>query len=75
MDLKQREICRTLQVLLWLWFGTMTSFTIVNVANIVKLETQVKNLKDELYDLEKQHRTLKYHTLSKQNYVTNYRTN
>jgi hypothetical protein len=75
MDLKQREICRTLQVLLWLWFGTMTSFTIVNVANIVKLETQVKNLKDELYDLEKQHRTLKYHTLSKQNYVSNYRTN
>jgi hypothetical protein len=75
MDLKQKEICRTLQVLLWLWFGTMTSFTIVNVSNIVKLETQVKNLKDELYDLEKQHRTLKYHTLSKQNYGTYYRTN
>ena len=72
MDLKQKEINRTLQVLLWLWFGTMTSFTIVNVANIVKLETQVKNLNDELNDLAKQHRTLKYHTLSKQNYVTHY---
>jgi cell division protein FtsB len=75
MDLKQKEIHRTLQVLLWLWFGTMTSFTIVNTVNIAKLETQVKNLNDELNDLEKQHRTLKYHTLSKQNYVTNYRTN
>jgi cell division protein FtsB len=72
MDLKQKEITKTLQVLLWLWFGTMTSFTIVNTVNIAKLESQVKNLTDELKDLEKQHRTLKYHTLSKQNYVTHY---
>jgi uncharacterized membrane protein YgcG len=75
MDLKQKEITRTLQVLLWLWFGTMTSFTIVNTVNIAKLETQVNDLNHELNDLEKQHRTLKYHTLSKQNYVTHYRTN
>ncbi len=72
MDLKQKEICRTIQVLLWLWFGTITSFTIVNVSNIVKLETQVKDLNHQLNDLEKQHRTLKYHTLTKQNYVTHY---
>jgi hypothetical protein len=72
MDLKQKEIIKTLQVLLWLWFGTITSFTIVNVANIVKLETQVKDLNHQLNDLEKQHRTLKYHTLTKQNYVTHY---
>jgi hypothetical protein len=72
MDLKQKEIHKTLQVLLWLWFGTITSFTIVNVANIVKLETQVKDLNHQLNDLEKQHRTLKYHTLTKQNYVTHY---
>jgi hypothetical protein len=66
---------KILQVLLWLWFGTITSFAIVNMTNIAKLETQVKNLNDELNDLAKQHRTLKYHTLSKQNYDTYYRTN
>ena len=75
MDLRHKEIIKTLQVLLWLWFGTITSFAIVNMTNIAKLETQVKNLNDELNDLAKQHRTLKYHTLSKQNYVTHYRTN
>jgi hypothetical protein len=72
MDLKQKEIHRTLQVLLWLWFGTITSFVIVNMTNIAKLETQMKNCTHQIQDLEKQHRTLKYHTLSKQNYVTNY---
>jgi uncharacterized membrane protein YgcG len=72
MDLKQKEITRTLQVLLWLWFGTITSFTIVNTVNIAKLETQVKDLNHQLNDLEKQHRTLKYHTLTKQNYATHY---
>jgi len=75
MDLRHKEIIKTLQVLLWLWFGTITSFAIVNMTNIAKLETQVKNLNDELNDLAKQHRTLKYHTLSKQNYDTYYRTN
>ncbi len=67
-----QDIQKSLQILLWLWFGTMTSFTIVNTVNIAKLESQVNNLTDELNDLEKQHRTLKYHTLSKQNYVTHY---
>ena len=75
MDLKQKEICRTLQVLLWLWFGTITSFAIVNMTNIAKLETEIENINHKIEDLAKQHRTLKYHTLSKQNYVTHYRTN
>jgi hypothetical protein len=66
---------KILQVILWIWFGTITVFTAVDIANVARLESQVKNLKDELYDLEKQHRTLKYHTLSKQNYDTYYRTN
>jgi hypothetical protein len=70
-----QDIQKSLQILLWLWFGTMTSFTIVNTVNIAKLESQVNNLTDELNDLEIQHRTLKYHALSKQNYVTDYRTN
>ncbi len=60
MDLRQKETTKTLQVLLWLWFGTMTSFTIVNTVNIVKLETEVKNLNHELYNLEKRHLLLKY---------------
>jgi hypothetical protein len=42
---------KTLQVLLWLWFGIITSFVITNVVNIAKLETQI--------DLIKQHQNLK----------------
>jgi hypothetical protein len=37
---------KTLQVLLWLWFGVMTSFVITNVVNIAKLENQVKSLEN-----------------------------
>jgi hypothetical protein len=65
MDLKQKEICRTLQVLLWLWFGTITSFTIVNTVNIAKLETHVKDLNHQIQDLEKRHLLLKYNTIQK----------
>jgi len=65
MDLKQKEICRTLQVLLWIWFGTMTSFTVVNTVNIAKLETQIKNLNYELNSLENRHLLLKYNTIQK----------
>jgi hypothetical protein len=65
MDLKQKEISRTLQVLLWLWFGTMTSFTIVNTVNIAKLETQMKNCTHQIQDLEKRHLLLKYNTIQK----------
>jgi hypothetical protein len=65
MDLKQKEICRTLQVLLWLWFGTITSFAIVNMTNIAKLETQMKNCTHQIQDLEKRHLLLKYNTIQK----------
>jgi hypothetical protein len=62
MDLKQKEITKTLQVLLWLWFGTITSFAIVNMTNIAKLETQIKIINNELNNLEKRHLLLKYHS-------------
>jgi hypothetical protein len=60
MDLKNKEICRTLQIILWLWFGLVTSFVSVNVVNIARLETQVKHLNQELYDLQKQYLLLKH---------------
>jgi hypothetical protein len=53
MDLKNKEVIKTLQVLLWLWFGTITSFTIVNMANIVKLETDSKAVHERLNNLDK----------------------
>jgi hypothetical protein len=65
MDLKQKEIHKTLQVLLWLWFGTITSFAIVNMTNIAKLETQMKNCTHQIQDLEKRHLLLKYNTIQK----------
>jgi hypothetical protein len=65
MDLKQKEITRTLQVLLWLWFGTITSFTIVNTVNIAKLETGNKLIHEKLNNLERRHLLLKYNTIRK----------
>ena len=56
MDLKQKEIHKTLQVLLWLWFGTITSFAVVNVVNISKLETETKMLQTTIQSLR--HRIL-----------------
>lgn len=52
MDKKQKEIIRTLQVLLWLWFGIMTSFVAVNVVDIARLETQVKILHQDVKNLQ-----------------------
>jgi hypothetical protein len=43
MDKKQKEIHRTLQILLWIWFGTITSFVSVNVVNIARLQTEMKH--------------------------------
>jgi hypothetical protein len=60
MEKKQKEICRTLQIILWLWFGTITSFVAVSVVNIARLETQIKYLDQELYDLQKQYLLLKH---------------
>lgn len=36
---------KTIQVLLWLWFGIITSFVSVSVVNIAKLETQIDLIK------------------------------
>jgi hypothetical protein len=57
----QKQIHKTLQVLLWLWFGVITSFTAVNVVNIVKLETQVKNLSQDNQNLRSSINLLKYY--------------
>lgn len=60
MGSKQKEICRTIQILLWLWFGTITSFVATNVVNIARLETESKLMHKQLDKLEKQilHSTL-----------------
>jgi hypothetical protein len=39
---------KSLQILLWLWFGIMTSFVSVNVVNIKKLETQNQQLEKDV---------------------------
>jgi hypothetical protein len=65
MDLKNKEIIKTLQVLLWIWFGTITSFAIVNTVNIAKLETDNKLIHDQIENVEKRHLLLKYHYTSK----------
>jgi hypothetical protein len=64
MNSKHKEIHRTLQVLLWLWFGTITSFAAVNVTNIAKLETDNKLIYEQLNNLEKRHLLLKYNSTS-----------
>jgi uncharacterized membrane protein len=46
--MKNKEIERSLQILLWIWFGVMTSFVTTNVVNIAKLETENKLLKDNI---------------------------
>jgi hypothetical protein len=52
MQSDQKEIKRTVQILLWLWFGTMTSFVINNTVNIAKLETQVSDIKHREYKIQ-----------------------
>jgi hypothetical protein len=44
----KKDIEKSLQVLLWLWFGTITSFVSVNVVNIVRLEAENKLLKENI---------------------------
>ena len=65
MDLKHKEICRTLQVLLWVWFGTITSFVSVNVVNIAKLETENKILRQNITHLESRIAFIKKYITSK----------
>jgi hypothetical protein len=45
---KQKQINLTLQIILWLWFGLITSFVSVNVVNIARLETQMKHSNEVL---------------------------
>jgi hypothetical protein len=52
MDLKNKEVIKTLQVILWLWFGIITSFVSTNVVNIAKLETENKILRQNITHLE-----------------------
>jgi hypothetical protein len=42
MSSDQKETAKSLQILLWLWFGVMTSFVATNVVNIAKLETKIQ---------------------------------
>ena len=65
MDLKHKEICRTLQVLLWVWFGTITSFVSTNVVNIARLETENKILQENITHLENRIAFIKEHITSK----------
>jgi hypothetical protein len=65
MDKKHKEICRTLQVLLWVWFGTITSFVSTNVVNIARLETENKILQENITHLENHIAFIKEHITSK----------
>jgi cell division protein FtsB len=65
MDLKQKEISRTLQVLLWVWFGVVTSFVSANVVNIAKLETENKILRQNITNLETRIEFIKKYVTSK----------
>jgi hypothetical protein len=64
MDTKHRVIKKYLQVLLWIWFGTMTSFVATNVVNIAKLENQTQMTQEQMQKLEKRILLLKYHSTS-----------
>jgi hypothetical protein len=65
MDLKQKEIHKTLQVLLWIWFGTITSFVSTNVVNVAKLETENKILRQNITHLESRIEFIKKYITSK----------
>lgn len=59
---EHKEITKILQILLWVWFGTITSFCSVNVANIVKLETQVGELKQQINMLDDRMTVIEYNS-------------
>jgi hypothetical protein len=65
MDKKQNEVCRVLKILIWVWFGAITSFVAMNVLNIVRIETKVSNLQHSITDLKKDYSMFKYHTILK----------
>jgi hypothetical protein len=53
---------KCLQVLLWLWFGTITSFVSTNVVNIAKLQTDSELIHQKIENLDKQILLLKYYS-------------
>jgi hypothetical protein len=65
MELKQKEITKTIQVLLWIWFGVVTSFVSTNVVNIAKLETENKILLQNITHLESRIAFIKEYVTSK----------
>lgn len=70
----QKQHTKTLQVILWLWFGTITSFVSVNVVNIARLETKNSLFEQQLENHEERILSLKNncpHNLNK-NYVSHY---
>lgn len=60
---EHKETAKILQILLWVWFGTITSFCSVNVANIVKLETQVNGMKHQLNVVNDRITILEYNSI------------
>jgi len=65
MMLNQKQIAFSLQVLLWLWFGIISSFVAVNVVNIAKLQTENKLIKQNIDILQSQVLLLKYQITNK----------
>ena len=63
--LNQKQIAFSLQVLLWLWFGIISSFVAVNVVNIAKLQTENKLIKQNIDILQSQVLLLKYQITNK----------
>ena len=57
---KQQQICKIFQVLLWMWFGTVSSFVSVNVVNIARLQTENRILHNNIDTLENRILFLKY---------------
>ena len=67
MQAKQKKIALTLQILLWMWFGTVSSFTAVNTANILKLELKNASLRYNVNNLERRLLLVKYQMASGEN--------
>ena len=71
MNKKQKQITKTVQILLWIWFGVITSIISVNTLNIRRLEAQnevqnkllyekIKTVQDDLFLLHyKDHYNIK----------------
>lgn len=65
---RQKQHYRTLQVLLWMWFGTVSSFVSVNVVNIATLQTENRILYENIATLENRLMFLQYKLMEEENY-------